>query len=701
MANTFTPCGLVNKLAVAISLFSLAASVQAADDFSDVSLESLLDFKVVTASRKAESIKDAPSNVSVVTSEQIKNWGARDLNDVMRRIAGYTVVYDRDEIVYAARGNVSDNNQKYLILIDGHSMNSTENFGPGNIIELPNDLSNVKRIEIIKGPGSMTWGAGALAGVINIITKEASDLGDKTHVAITAGQNNSRVVNFQTGIQHSDEVDMVLMGAVAQSDGQQVVQSQAAGFPVTNGANGVFPQQYETLLGQLEPSYMLQMKARVGPFKLNAYAMDNAIFNRHFESDEGRENYLTNNKSFIEATREFQPSEHFSISWRTYYHNNKMAYEPFKQGTNTKLPSVILWEDTRISSGASFSHSFGDAVSLDYAFEYTHTEHGPNYRINNYNVDTVTKAPDNSRGFLFDPHSSEDTLGGYILGKFDLGAVDLVAGTWVDYNGDRGGDATAVSPRLAAIWTVNDTLTTKWVYNRAFLRPANFQITVNPEAESEIMDQIEWITLSQLGKASITATVFAQKLSSFLNIVDINSGAFEASGDYQSSGVELEGRYLFNAQHELWANWSYAQTKGSNFPNLLAADSRRVDPDGALLSYPEFTFNLGGTFRFGEQFQISPALRTVGPTRYRAIGAKKVTASEDQIFYLDNPQLYRQTDLMQYLDINATWTPITMLDLSLNVVNSLDETDKTHLTIWNGTIDQPGRYAEIEARLRF
>jgi len=93
----------------------------------------LMNMQVISASKKAEGVKDAPSNITVITAKQIKEWGMRDLKDVMRRIAGYYVVADRDEWVFAARGNVADNDQKYLILIDGHKMNSDENFGPGNI----------------------------------------------------------------------------------------------------------------------------------------------------------------------------------------------------------------------------------------------------------------------------------------------------------------------------------------------------------------------------------------------------------------------------------------------------------------------------------------------------------------------------------------------------------------------------------------
>ncbi len=114
--------------------------------------------------KKPETITEAPSNITLITRQQIKEWGSRNIKDVLRRVVGYPVLPDRDEWVFAVRGNISDNNQKYLILIDGHRMNSVENFGPGQIIEMPNDLGNVKQIEIIRGSGFGRLGAGRIGG---------------------------------------------------------------------------------------------------------------------------------------------------------------------------------------------------------------------------------------------------------------------------------------------------------------------------------------------------------------------------------------------------------------------------------------------------------------------------------------------------------------------------------------------------------
>ena len=684
-----------------ILLLNHSAEVMANSDFDDLSLDSLLNLQVVTASRKAESLKDAPSNISVITQDQIENWGARSLDDVMRRIAGFTVVHDRDEIVYASRGNVSDNNSKYLILIDGHNLNSTENFGPANIGRLPNDLSNIKRIEIIKGPGSMIWGASALAGVINLISKDANDLDDKAHVSAYVGQDSTEGFNFQVGLAESDDADIILMGAFSGSDGREIQQSRITGLPDIvdesgNAADAVDatgrPTKYTTKLNDVKPSYMLHMKARIGDFKLSAYTFDNAIFNGHFESDRGRENYLTNHKVFIEGRKYTELSDTSSTEWYVAYHNNDEAYEPFVQGTvSEKLPPVITWEDTRYEAGISYSSQATENLTMDYALMYTHTEHGPNYRINSFNADEPDVI---GKGFLLDNHLVEDQVGGYITGNWSLDNWRLIVGTWVDYNNERGSDATNVSPRIAAIWDANDNSVWKWIYNRAFLRSTNNQSTNNPNVDSEIMDQVEMINIRQWGKSSLTSTLYSQKLSGFINIVSIvDENLFENAGDYSSTGFEFEYNHQISNQSEFWATLSYADTEGENFNSGIKPDAIRTYTDGSLLSYPKIKCNLGGTFFLNDNFQVSPALRYLGDTNYRAIAATAGT--------IDDESIYDEIGAVFYLDITSTWFVRENSEFSINVFNLLDEGQDNHLTVWNGELGAYGRYAQAKLSINF
>ena len=144
-------------------------------DLYEMSLEELMNTEIVTASKKGEKISDAPATVVVITSEQIKQFGWKDLKDIFRAIPSTDVSYDvQGEIrtLVTMRGVLG--NQKILILQDGQRQNpiTGERFVYGNNIP----LNFYKRIEIVYGPASALYGAEAYAGVINMITKDGADI---------------------------------------------------------------------------------------------------------------------------------------------------------------------------------------------------------------------------------------------------------------------------------------------------------------------------------------------------------------------------------------------------------------------------------------------------------------------------------------------------------------------------------------------
>lgn len=98
--------------------------------------------------------------------------GARTVNEVLTTyVPGFFTVEDQDDTIAGFRGFASDNNAKVLLLINGHNMNTEWFWGPPDSIINGMNMEYIERIEVIRGPGSVTLGQGALLGVINIITK--------------------------------------------------------------------------------------------------------------------------------------------------------------------------------------------------------------------------------------------------------------------------------------------------------------------------------------------------------------------------------------------------------------------------------------------------------------------------------------------------------------------------------------------------
>ncbi|MEX2137788.1 MAG: TonB-dependent receptor [Pirellulales bacterium] len=130
--------------------------------------------EVTTVSRTESSVAKSPAPIYVVTNEMIRRSGARTIPDVLRLVPGVHVArIDSNKWAIAIRGFNDRWTNKLLVQIDGRSV-YTPSFGGvyWDMQELV--LEDIERIEVIRGPGGTVWGANALNGVINIITKHAS-----------------------------------------------------------------------------------------------------------------------------------------------------------------------------------------------------------------------------------------------------------------------------------------------------------------------------------------------------------------------------------------------------------------------------------------------------------------------------------------------------------------------------------------------
>ncbi len=162
-----------------VAVFLLFCAVNAvADDFKDfaeLDLEEMLNTEITTASRTSQKLYEAPNAVYVITEEEIKRSGAVDLPDLFRMVPGVDVVsiYGNSYGV-SARGFNERFAQRMLMMIDGRSIYTTF-FGGVFWEDEEVFLEDIKRIEVIRGPGATLWGANSVNGVINIITKDPED----------------------------------------------------------------------------------------------------------------------------------------------------------------------------------------------------------------------------------------------------------------------------------------------------------------------------------------------------------------------------------------------------------------------------------------------------------------------------------------------------------------------------------------------
>ncbi len=148
-----------------------------------------LDVEVTTVSRQQSTVGRSPAAVFVVSEEMIRRSGARTIPEVLRMVPGLHVAnIDGNKWSISSRGNAGRFANKLLVQIDGRTV-YTPLFG-GVFWDVQDLLlDDIKRIEVIRGPGATIWGANAVNGVINVITKSASE----THgVYVNAGGGSTQ-----------------------------------------------------------------------------------------------------------------------------------------------------------------------------------------------------------------------------------------------------------------------------------------------------------------------------------------------------------------------------------------------------------------------------------------------------------------------------------------------------------------------------
>lgn len=165
---------------------------------TEMPFESLLQMQVYSASKFEQKISDAPSVATVITAEEIKAHGWRTLADALNSIRGLYVTNDRNYNYVGARGFLrpGDYNSRFLLLVDGYRLNDVvyDQAPIGSDFIL--DMELISRIEYIPGPGSSVYGSNAFFGVINVISKPASEASG-TRVSVETGNYGARRAGFR------------------------------------------------------------------------------------------------------------------------------------------------------------------------------------------------------------------------------------------------------------------------------------------------------------------------------------------------------------------------------------------------------------------------------------------------------------------------------------------------------------------------
>lgn len=211
------------KIQIWVALLALiSTNAFGQEELFNMTIEELLQVEITSVSKKKEGHRTAPAMVEVITADEIRRRGYSDLEQLLHDLSGMDISRGNgtNYSTFYMRGYRSNNPDRTLLLIDGVEENDLWSGTAWISRQYP--LSNIKRVEVVYGPASTMYGANAFLGVINVITKEPSELirnGKRFGISAQTGYGtwNTRYMEA-TGVAKFGKVSMTVTGRVFESD---------------------------------------------------------------------------------------------------------------------------------------------------------------------------------------------------------------------------------------------------------------------------------------------------------------------------------------------------------------------------------------------------------------------------------------------------------------------------------------------------
>jgi iron complex outermembrane receptor protein len=507
------------------------------EDVIDLSPEELKTVQVYSASMYLQSDREAPSSVTIVTAEQIRQFGYRTLADILRNARGFYVSYDRNYSYLGVHGfsRPGDYNDRILLMINGHRLND-DVYGQAFIgTEFPLDVDLIERVEIVRGPSSSLYGTSAFFAVINVITKKAARF-DGAELAAGVGGFDS-YKGRATGGWTSHGIDMLLSGTVYDSAGASRLFFPAFNSPATDNGIAEYADgdSSENLFGNLTFGHFTLESVISTREKHIPTASFGTVFNDSRTRTVDSAGYvdLLYDRTF---KHDIELTSRIFFDRQTYHGvyvdqpianpGTEVLNEDLSQGdwfgTNTKI-TTTLWTKHKVTAGAEVQDNPVQEQS--------------NYDLNPYAL------------FLDDRRSS---MQGAVYAQDEFKVVKeltLYAGVRHDQYETFGG---TTNPRLAAIYSPLKRSTFKLIYGTAFRAPNNYELyygdgyrlEANPRLRPETIKSTELVWEQELGSNfRATATAFDDRIGSLITQQqDPKTGllVYENSQKVSSTGLGLE-----------------------------------------------------------------------------------------------------------------------------------------------------------------
>ncbi|HKW29011.1 MAG TPA: TonB-dependent receptor [Verrucomicrobiae bacterium] len=515
-----------------------------APDLTELSLEQLSKLKVpevYSASKFEQKATEAPSSVTVITSDEIKRYGYRTLGDLLASVQGFYVSYDRNYDFLGARGvNLGDFNSRILLLINGHRINNDLNDGAYLDTAFLLDVDLIDRVEIIRGPGSVLYGNNAFFGVINVITREGRQINGVEESGLY-GSYDAYSGRVTIGEQLTQGPQFLLSGTIYHDDGQENLYYPQFNTPSLNVNNGIAHNMDSDGFGSFFGSVNYQ------DFTVEGGYIDRQKTNptgQYSESAPPGVNLTTfddprlrtvDDRSYATLKYAHKFTDTLDVSGDVYYDRNDFQIGIPLSGQLGGTPTNFFYVDQQSGQWA------GGEVQVNKTIFGRHiitvgAEYRNDFKQEDQEVDQTT-------GILqYDRRGHRQNYGFFAQGDFlILTNLHLNAGVRYDQYGDFD---PSVSPRAALIYDPFQQSTLKFIYGTAFRDP-NFLELSDPNFQNI---QPEKITSCELVYEQGIGRNLRSSVSGYYNrlddLIDFENGNF-ANFNADTLGTELavEGKW--------------------------------------------------------------------------------------------------------------------------------------------------------------
>jgi outer membrane receptor protein involved in Fe transport len=513
--------------------------------------------RVAAASKQEEKASDAPASITVISRDEIRAFGYQTLAEAMKGVRG---IYASDDRSYANLGfrgfnPVGDYNTRVLILVDGHPTYDPWLGQSYAGRELDVDLEDVERIEVVRGPDSTLYGAGAFFGVINVVRRAPEE---GTHATLlgsagTLGATQGRAI----GSLAKGDAFVTATAAIYRASGEPVYTSPVPinGQTLSANADG-------------EKAFHGELRARMGGFEAIGYVNTRSklVPTGQFNTVFGYGLDQTDTVGFGELRYGHSFDSGWVVNLRGYYDGSRfVGHFPNQPLDPTPGSNGLPVPDNQVETGGA------DAVGLEARAQTPEVFHN--------RLTVGVQGEDRFRvfqttGTVFSDTRADRVFSAYVNDDIKLGAkLGISAGVRADDHYDSFG--VSLNPRVAFIAHPYDGATTKLLGGKAFRAPSLYERFFtdtssqdpNPDLKSEQIYSAELEhTHSVTDEVSLTGAVFFNDISDLIQQVSepgkLGYARYEnIAGHVRAVGAEVEARYQPGPQLLVEAHYAYAYVR--------------------------------------------------------------------------------------------------------------------------------------------